>query len=220
MSIVTRLETAFLLVFTFAAGAFALQEPAAPSVPDVPEVTGPVVREVESEAMMSNDTHPADGHTLYQPLWKTVTITECGGSPVEGMLKITSNLILTVTNTASNRMDIRHFYLTDILSLEVTKWKAMEQSGGIYKFVPSEYRVVCGGSFIYTGNIPLFNIFEIEANGKREGVFTIFYDRWVPGQNGQFHWENSQSFDFSYNFTHALRGVVNSIDFGSAPGGR
>ncbi len=213
MSIAIKLELAVVLTVSFAALALSLENPREPAVPDVPDVTGPTIEDVRDTAMMSNDVRPAGSRIFYQPLWKTIRISESGNAPVEGMLKLTSNFMLTVTNTASNRTSVSHFYISDVVRIEVTKWRGLEQAGGIFKFIPVEYRVLCGGNYVYSGNIPFFNVFEIETNGSKAGAFTIFYDRWVPGQNGQFHWENSRSYDFSYNFTHPLRGVVQTIEF-------
>jgi hypothetical protein len=155
--------------------------------------------------MMSNDVYGAGSRVFYQPLWKSVRITEYGSQPVEGMLKFTSNFLLVVTNRVSNRMSINRFYIADIVRLEVTKWRAVERTGGIFKFIPSEYKILCGSYYVYTGNFPFFNLFEIEVNGVKKGAFTIFYDRWIPGQNGKFYWRTRDRSDFSNNFTHPLR---------------
>lgn len=213
MSIVTKFKTALIVVIFATAGLFAVEAPQNPTVPDAPVVPGPQINDVTSTEMMSNDVRGTDSRILYQPLWKSVRITEYGSQPVEGMLKFTSNFLLVVTNRVSNRTSINRFYIADIVRLEITKWRAVEQTGGIFKFIPVEYKILCGSYYVYTGNIPFFNLFEIEIDGNRRGAFTIFYDRWIPGQNGKFYWENSRSFDFSYNFTHPLRGVTMLIEF-------
>ena len=81
-----------------------------------------------------------------------------------------------------------------------------------YKFVPVEYRIYSPKVRIYKGNLPFFNQFDLQYRGGKRRFYTIFFDKWIQGKKGDFHWKNSRAYDFSYNLTHPIEGVVQSLE--------
>jgi len=124
--------------------------------------------------------------------------------------------MLYITNKVTNQTVTAKIDLMSIEQIDIIGWTAQQIETGFYQMVPVQYRIYFGGkSYIYDKNIPYLNIFIIKSDGKNTKLFTIFYDSWVKGQKGVFHWKNSMAYEFSYNFSHPLKGVAISLQFGS-----
>lgn len=183
-----------------------------PDSPKVPEVFGPEVEDVEDIDVFGDDEYPDLDSIFYQPVWKNITVTVANQDEKTGILEITSNIMLSITNTNTSPYEISTFYLDDIQTVEITRWKATKYMNSIYKFTPSEYTITCDEVYQYYGNIDYFNSMVIEVDDEDIAGYTIFFDKWVISDSGYFHWENSKGYDFSYNFTHPLTGVIYKME--------
>lgn len=134
---------------------------------------------------------------------------------LNGTFEYSTNLVLYITNKISNLTYIKPVDLASIEEIEIKQWSPVEQSEGFYKFVPSLYYLYTKNEIHkYYANIPIFNVFKLRIYNNQETLYTIFYDFWVEGKKGFFHWENSKAYQFNYNFTHPLNGVAIRIKFG------
>jgi hypothetical protein len=135
---------------------------------------------------------------------------------LKGTYEYTTNFTLYITNKVTNQTVTAKIDLMSISQIDMIGWTAVQVEAGFYQMLPIQYRIYSGGkSYIYDKNIPYFNIFLINTEGKNTKLFSIFYDSWIKGQKGVFHWKNSMAYEFSYNYTHPLKGVAVSIQFGS-----
>lgn len=140
------------------------------------------------------------------------------GSMSNGMLYLTNTLQLKLTNAANSiakGKTLKVINLYDISRIDIIRWQPLDNGDGTYLFTPVFYKIYTNRDYKdgidYTGNIGLFNSFDFGSTDGTNSVLSYFSDTWVKGINGDFHWQNSKSSIFGYNFTHPVDGVVVSL---------
>jgi hypothetical protein len=174
-----------------------------------PVVTNITIPDIHAPSMSSNGPEP-----LY--IMKA-TVVYSDGLSWRGVIYLTNNTVITITNRAASGVDIRVLSIYSLESIRVVRWTAEKQGTNLYRFTPAEYRVVAVGTdtngIVYTGNIPVFNQFVFSDDSVKKQLYTFFFDRWIEGKKGYFRWENSLATSFPYNFNNPLPGVVVEVDF-------
>lgn len=135
---------------------------------------------------------------------------------LEGILFFSNNILFVITNFQSNKIDIYNITLYDINKIKILRWKPYLKDKDLYLFVPDLYEIYNNRNtfpLIISNNIEILNSFIITINEKKYSCYTVFYDRWIKAKNNKNRWENSLSFDFKYNFTNPIEGVVKEIIF-------
>jgi hypothetical protein len=182
-----------------------INEPQSPSDPSLGDVTIPDVSPLDV-------TNTPPENLLYQ-LNAAVYFTE--GKSVNGLIRLTNDLIITVTNTNNNMIRINSLSIFNINNIQITKWEPVKTSNDLYLFTPVEYKIFTNefdtNYFVYYGNISTLNDFEMTDDRTLYHFYSIFYDRWIEGKKGYFRWNNSKASTFSYNFTNPIPGVVKTI---------
>ncbi|OHD55457.1 MAG: hypothetical protein A2Y33_11655 [Spirochaetes bacterium GWF1_51_8] len=206
----TAITRSFIsLAFLCAVTAEAHAQIAEPTVPDPADPEAAFEQSSGKAFMTTNSVQKTTYHCYIQTLAAPNTL-------FKGTYEYATNFTLIVTNKISNQNQIAKIDLMSIVELEVTGWTAIQIESGFYQFVPVQYRIYSGGKiYLYPKNIPQFNTFLVEADGKPKKMYTIFFDSWVAGQKGVFRWKNSKAYEFAYNYTHPIDGTVFRIQFGS-----
>ncbi len=208
----TAAQILLLMFFIALQPLYSLQEPSIkdPEVPDEPVVDDSLMTDIHI-----NDSFKAN-KTSYLFLVKAM-VTLAGGSEESGMLYVSNTLRLTMTNRVKNTLSIRSISLYDIAKIEIIRWEAREKGDNNYLFVPVQYKIYTNlnsaGFFEYKGNIDIFNTFLFGSDDQKIPLATVFYDTWVEGKKNSFHWENTKSPVFGYNFMNPVDGIVTAIRF-------
>lgn len=181
-----------------------LNQPMEPAVNDI------AIPEVQAPTMSTN------GQDKLVLLKATAVFS--GGQTWKGLIYLTNNTQITITNLTASGIEIKSLSFYNIEKVRITKWSAEKtDKGDLYQFSPSEYRIVGIGTdtngLVYKGNLPVFNQFLFSDDRVKKPLYTIFFDKWIEGKKGYFRWENSRADSFSYNFDNPISGVVTAIEF-------
>jgi hypothetical protein len=184
--------------------------PADPSGPSEPAVSDTDF----SNISFTDVSEPAAEKPRYLVMMKAEVIFS-DGAMSNGMLYLTNTLHLKITNGSSAVKPARDINLYDISRIDIIRWQPLDNGDGTYLFTPALYKIYTNRNYRdgidYTGNIGLFNSFDFGTEDGTNSILSYFSDTWVKGINGEFHWQNSKSSIFGYNFTHPVDGVVVSL---------
>jgi hypothetical protein len=144
-------------------------------------------------------------------------ITFSDGSISNGTLYLTNTLKLFITNRTQTGKAPKMITLYDISKIDIIRWQPVNNGDGTYLFMPVFYRIYTNSRYSegidYNGNIGLFNSFDFGNENGTNKVLSYFSDAWVEGKNSDFHWQNSKSAIFGYDFTHPIDGVAVTLQF-------
>lgn len=190
-----------------------LVNPVDPSNPADPAVTDPDF----SNFSFTDVNEPPAEKPRYLVMMKAGLIFS-DGSVSNGMLYLTNTLQLKLTNATNSSAPgkaVKAINLYDISRIDIIRWQPLDNGDGTYLFTPVFYKIYTNRDYKdgidYNGNIGLFNSFDFGTADGTNSVLSYFSDIWVKGINGDFHWQNSKSSIFGYNFTHPVDGVVVSL---------